>query len=46
MTYQKIDIKIYTLRNLGFTIKDKIYMRAIKQRAMLEKLKFKKLIKR
>ena len=45
MTYQKIDIKIYTLRKLGFTIKDKIYMKAIKQRAMLEKLKFKKLIK-
>ena len=36
MTYQKIELKLYVLRKLGFTINDKIYMKAIKQRALLE----------
>ena len=35
-THKEIEIKLYLLRKLGFDIRDKIYMRAIKQKAFLE----------
>ena len=40
MTYQEIELKIYNLKRLGFTIKDAIYLKAIRQRALLERTKF------
>ena len=40
MTYKEIELKIYNLKRLGFKIKDAIYLKAIRQRALLERTKF------
>ena len=41
-TFAQIEKKLYRLRQMGFSIKDKIYLRAIKQRALKEKIKNKR----
>ena len=36
ITYKEIELKLYRLRQMGFNLNDKIYRKAVKQRALLE----------